>query len=350
MRAIKAAEERLLASQKSKSYLGPEGDKGFVKAIAALLFGSSLPDRFIDGIQTPGGTGALRLAAELLVRSGVKRIFLASPTWANHNAIFRQVGLEIIAIPCFDIINQSFNLAGFIDTLATASSGDAVLLHGCCHNPLGIDPTPDEWGIIAQHIAKLNLLPLIDIAYQGLGSGWSEDAFGLQTVLAAAPFGILTYSCDKNFGLYRERTGAVYVTSPDQEQLDCILSNILCLARTNWSMPPDHGAALVRLILEDKELTHLWRTELEEMRRRTLSLREDLARLGQVGHINLAPLTQGKGMFATLPLSPNQVEWLRSQHAIYMAHSGRINIAGFRDGDVERFGTALKSLIAAGVA
>nr|WP_294916943.1 amino acid aminotransferase [uncultured Neokomagataea sp.] len=345
MSAVKQAEEKLLTTQDSKSYLGPEGDKGFVDAIAEHLFGDTQKVRAIDGLQTPGGTGALRLAGELLVRSGVKRILVASPTWANHLAIFKEVGLSVITASCFDLNTQSFDLERFKEALNTAEAGDAVLLHGCCHNPLGIDPTAQDWRVIADIIATRQLLPLIDIAYQGLGDGWEDDALGARTILSAVPYGLLAYSCDKNFGLYRERTGALYVSAPDAQSLDCTLSNLLHLARTNWSMPPDHGAAVVRLILTDPALRNIWREELAFMRTRILSLRQELAQLGVIGSLNLSPIAHGKGMFATLPLTPSQVVWLREHYAIYMAHSGRINIAGFGDGDVQRFGSALQALM-----
>ncbi|GBR48501.1 amino acid aminotransferase [Neokomagataea thailandica] len=350
MAAVKQAEEQLLTTQDSKSYLGPEGDKGFVTAIAEHLFGEIQTHRAIDGLQTPGGTGALRLAGELLVRSGVKRIIVASPTWANHLAIFQEVGLSVITTPCFDLKTQSFDLKGFSETLNAAEAGDAVLLHGCCQNPLGIDPTKQDWRVIADIIASRQLLPLIDIAYQGLGDGWEKDNLGARTILSAVPYGLLAYSCDKNFGLYRERTGALYVSAPDAESLHCTLSNLLHLARTNWSMPPDHGAAVVRLILTNAALHTVWREELETMRQRILSLRHELAHLGTIGSLNLAPIAHGKGMFATLPLTPSQVTWLREHYAIYMAHTGRINIAGFGEGDIQRFGSALHALMKQNIA
>lgn len=345
MAAVKQAEAHLLTTQDSKSYLGPEGDKLFIQAIAQHVLGHVQHIRAVDGLQTPGGTGALRLAGELLVRSGVQRILIASPTWANHHAVFTQVGLTAINAPCFDLHTQSFSLELFITALKSAQPGDAVLLHGCCHNPTGIDPTPQDWQIIADIIKTRQLLPLIDIAYQGLGDGWEDDAYGARTVLASAPYGLLAYSCDKNFGLYRERTGALYVTAPDAQSLACTLSNLLHLARSNWSMPPDHGAAVVSLILTDHALKSSWQNELDAMRQRIIHLRQCLANLGTIGTITFTPIAQGKGMFTTLPLSPTQVTWLREHYAIYMAHSGRINIAGFSDKGVRDFGMAVKALM-----
>ncbi|KQO50479.1 amino acid aminotransferase [Sphingomonas sp. Leaf257] len=350
MTAVKAAEARLLTEQSSKSYLGPEGDIGFVRALATLVLGEAVVAERVVGLQTPGGTGALRLAAELLARSGVERIWIGSPSWANHAPLFRQAGVEPAMIPCFDLNTQSFDLDGFLTGLNEAGAGDAVLLHGCCHNPIGIDPDAAGWHAIASRVAERGLLPVVDLAYQGLGDGFDVDAQGARTILAAVPEALLAYSCDKNFGLYRERTGALFAVTPDRDNGATVFSNLLALARANWSMPPDHGAAIVRIILEDEGLTAEWRDELETMRQRLESLRAALAAGGRIGTIDLAAVAHGKGMFATLPLSPTQVEWLRDRHAIYMAGSGRINIAGFNMAAVQTFHEALRDMVANGVA
>lgn len=351
MRAIKVAERRLVETQPSKSYLGSEGDTGFVAALASRVIGGTVaPDR-VQGVQTPGGTGALRLGAELLARAGVPRIWIAAPSWANHAPIFAQTGVAPQLVPAFDIAAQRFDADAFVGALAAASAGDAVLLHGCCHNPTGIDPTAEEWTAIAATVAERGLVPFIDLAYQGLGDGFDADAAGARAVLAAVPWALLAYSCDKNFALYRERTGALYAVGPDATQSATLQSNLLALARTNWSMPPDHGAAAVRLVLEDAALATDWAAELESMRRRLVTVRTGLAALGRIGTLDLAPLAAGKGLFATLPVSPTQVGWLRETHAIYMAGSGRINVAGFTsDAAIERFGAALAAMAAGGVA
>ncbi|WP_428968137.1 aromatic amino acid transaminase [Sphingomonas sp. Xoc002] len=349
MTAVKAAEARLLTEQSSKSYLGPEGDIGFVRALATLVLGDAVAAERVVGLQTPGGTGALRLAAELLARAGVERIWIGSPSWANHAPLFRQAGVEPAMIPCFDLNTQSFDLDGFLTGLSEAGAGDAVLLHGCCHNPIGIDPDAAGWHAIASLVAECGLLPVVDLAYQGLGDGFDVDAQGARTILAAVPEALLAYSCDKNFGLYRERTGALFAVTPDRDSGATVFSNLLALARANWSMPPDHGAAIVRIILEDEGLTAEWRDELETMRQRLESLRAALAAGGRIGTIDLAAVAHGKGMFATLPLSPAQVEWLRDRHAVYMAGSGRINIAGFNMAAVQTFHEALRDMVANGV-
>ncbi|QXT36359.1 aromatic amino acid transaminase [Sphingomonas sanguinis] len=350
MTAVKAAEARLLAEQQSKSYLGPEGDIGFVRALASLVLGDTVAADRVVGLQTPGGTGALRLSAELLARAGVARIWIGSPSWANHAPLFRQAGVEPAMIPCYDLNRQTFDLDGFLNGLDGAGAGDAVLLHGCCHNPIGIDPDAAGWNAIASLVAERGLLPVVDLAYQGLGDGFDVDAEGARTILAAVPEALLAYSCDKNFGLYRERTGALVAITPDRDSGITVFSNLLSLARANWSMPPDHGAAIVRIILEDEALTAQWRDELEAMRQRLASLRAALAAGGRIGAIDLAAVAHGKGMFATLPLSPTQVEWLRDRHAIYMAGSGRINIAGFNMAAVATFHEALRDMVANGVA
>lgn len=349
LRAVKQAEERLVATQASKAYLGPEGDLGFVSALGEAVLGSAF-DRHWRGVQTPGGTGALRLAAELLARAGVTRIWVATPSWANHTAIFRQAGILPVPVEAYAVAEQRFDADAWIAALAEAKPGDAVLLQGCCHNPMGIDPDAAQWQAIADIIAERDLLPLVDLAYQGLGDGWDADAAGARAVLAQARYGLLAYSCDKNFALYRERVGALWATAPDAQRGAVVQSNLLALARANWSMPPDHGAAVVRIILEDAALRTLWREELDAARERLQALRHELAAAGRIGTVDLAAVAGGKGMFATLPLDPDAIEFLRREHGVYMAGSGRINLAGFDATGVARFGAALRDLATARVA
>lgn len=350
MQAVKQAEMRLIATQDSKAYLGPEGDKGFVALLEPLVFGRDFPAERRCGLQTPGGTGALRLGAELLAKAGVRRILVGQPSWANHAPVFAAAGIVVVPHAMFDTATQTIDLPAIRAAIGQAEAGDAILLHGCCHNPMGIDPTADDWRAIAAAIADSRLVPFIDLAYQGLGDGMEADAAGTRNVLDSVPFGLVAYSCDKNFGLYRERTGALWATTPEPQAREIVLSNLLALARANWSMPPDHGAAAVRIVLEDERLAADWRGELDALRTRLQRLRGELAALGQVGSVDLAPLAKGKGMFATLPLNPAQIEWLRATHGIYMAGSGRINIAGFAPGDIARFGEALVDLGRAGIA
>ncbi len=344
--AIKAAEARLVAEQDSKAYLGPEGDMGFVHALMPYVFGGD-PARGgrIEGMQTPGGTGAVRLALALAKRAGVTRVLMGTPSWPNHAQILADLGLELVAFPHATADGQA-DFAALKTALAGAGAGDAVLLHGCCHNPTGIDYTPAQWGEIAALLADGGVLPIVDLAYQGLGEGLEEDAFGARAVVDAVPEALVAYSCDKNFGLYRDRVGALYVLARDGEDLNRVLSNGHALARAAWSMPPDHGAAAVRLVLEDKAMTAQWLDELDQMRARIGQVRAALGEAGAAGSLDLAPLARGRGMFAMLPLSKEQIERLRTDHGVYMAGSGRINIAGLTMGNLPKFVAALADVTA----
>lgn len=340
--AIKGAETRLLEQQDSKSYLGPEGDMGFVQALMPYIFGenATMAGR-ISGMQTPGGTGAVRLALALAQRAGANRVHLGMPSWPNHAQILEDLGMEAVA---FDHANAegSADLPSLLAAIDNAAPGDLVLLHGCCHNPTGIDYTPEDWGVIAGALERNGVLPLLDIAYQGLGIGLDEDVAGVRSVLAAVPEALLAYSCDKNFGLYRDRVGAFYVMAQDGGALDTILSNANALARATWSMPPDHGGAAVRIVLRDPDLTNEWRAELDGMRERMRDIRRQLASAdGDAPGLNLSALTEQNGLFAVLPLDRDQIAALRDEHAIYMAGSGRINIAGLHDGNIGKFVAAL---------
>ena len=341
-RAIKQAEKRLLEVQDSKSYLGPEGDGGFVKALMPYIFGegSPLAER-IEGMQTPGGTGAVRLAVSLAAKAGAKRIHLGMPSWPNHAQILDDVGVETVA---FNHANAdgTADLDAVLGAIRGAGPTDAVLLHGCCHNPTGIDYTAEQWDEIADAFAETGVLPILDIAYQGLGQGMEEDVAGVRAVLAKVPEALIAYSCDKNFGLYRDRVGAFYMMAREEGQLAAIASNANALARANWSMPPDHGGAAVRLLLEDEGMTATWLEELDEMRTRMRRVRERLgAADNEVPGLGLAALAEQNGLFAMLPLTKDQIASLREDHAIYMAGSGRINVAGLHAGNTEKFIAAL---------
>lgn len=339
--AIKAAEARLVAEQDSKAYLGPEGDMGFVHALMPHVFGADpAKGGRIEGMQTPGGTGAVRLAVALAKRGGVTRVLMGTPSWPNHAQIVADLGLELVGFN-HATADGGADLAALKAALQSAREGDAVLLHGCCHNPTGIDFTAAQWGEIAALLADSPVLPIVDLAYQGLGEGMDEDAAGTRQLLAAVPEALVAYSCDKNFGLYRDRVGALYVQAADAGQIDRIMSNGHALARANWSMPPDHGAAAVRMILSDEATTAQWLAELTEMRGRIREVRQALADAGTAGAVDLTPLARQHGMFAMLPLDKAQIEALRKDHGIYMAGSGRINIAGLTRGNLPKFVAAL---------
>lgn len=342
--AIKQAEKRLIEEQDSKSYLGPEGDLGFVEALMPYAFGrdGALEGR-LQGMQTPGGTGAVRLAVAAARRAGATRVHLGVPSWPNHAQILADVGVEAAT---FEHANPdgTANVDAALAAIRGAGANEAVLLHGCCHNPTGIDYRPEQWDAIADAFANSAALPILDLAYQGLGHGMEEDAYGLRAVLAAVPEALIAYSCDKNFGMYRDRVGALYVLAREAGQLSAIQSNLNALARAAWSMPPDHGGAAVRIVLRDADLTALWLDELETMRARMRQVRETLAAAGTAGAVDLAPLAHQNGLFSVLPVSKEQVERLRTEHAIYMAGSGRINVAGLHGGNIEKFVSALAAV------
>ena len=342
LHAVKAAERHLADTQTTKAYLGAEGDVHFVELLAPVVMGADLAnDPTVTGVQTPGGTGALRLAAELIARGGSTTIWISAPTWPNHAPIFREAGLSVRSHPFFDAGTGEVDFVAMIAALAGAAPGDVVLLHGCCHNPTGAELDRGQWAALVALIDKLRLIPLIDLAYQGLGQGLDTDADATRSVLAAVPEAILAYSCDKNFGLYRDRVGALWVKAADREARAAVRDTMLVLARSLWSMPPDHGAAAVRTILENAALTASWRDELDRMRLRIAGLRTALAQADS----RLAPLAHQGGMFAMLPLTREAVFALRTDSGIYMADSGRINIAGLRVETIEPFVAAIASYL-----
>ena len=339
--AIKAAEQRLVDEQDSKSYLGPEGDMGFVNALMPYIFGSdaTMGGR-IAGMQTPGGTGAVRLALALAKKAGVTRVHMGTPSWPNHAQIMADLDLEMAG---FDHANAdgTANLEAVLGAIRGAGPDEAVLLHACCHNPTGIDYTAEHWAAIAEAVAETGIFPIVDSAYQGLGQGMDEDAAGMRLLLAKVPEALIAYSCDKNFGMYRDRVGALYMLAESSGGLDAVTSNANALARASWSMPPDHGGAAVRLILRDPDLTTLWLAELGEMRARMRQVRDALGAAGTAGRIDLAPLAGQNGLFSIIPVSKEEVAALREEHGIYMAASGRINIAGLTTGNIGKFTAAL---------
>jgi aromatic-amino-acid transaminase len=336
--AVKEAERRLVATQDSKAYLGPEGDMGFVTALMPYVFGKTDPTMGarIEGMQTPGGTGSLRLALALVRKAQVRRIWMGVPSWPNHAQICADLGLELKtfnhATP-----QGTADIAALRAAIAEADVGDAVLLHGCCHNPTGIDYSEAHWDEIAGLVAQKKILPVLDLAYQGLGAGMDEDAYGVRRVIAAVPEALVAYSCDKNFGLYRDRTGALYVMMAEGSQLPAAMSNAHALARANWSQPPDHGAAAARIVMEDEALSAQWLDELDTMRARMRQVRALLAAAGNTGSVDLAPLGRQNGLFSIIPFTPQQVQAMREKHGIYFASSGRINVAGLTTANIGTF-------------
>jgi len=341
LRSVKTAEKILWETQETKSYLGSQGDGRFVELIKPIVFGEgAVADDRIVGVQTPGGCGALRLGAELIVRADPEaRIFVGTPTWPNHEPLIGEAGVEMVDYPYYSKASRTLTFDRMMDALGEARAGDLVLLHGCCHNPTGADLDLDQWRAVADLVADRGLIPYVDLAYQGLGMGLEEDAEGARLVVAAAEQAIVAQSCDKNFGCYRDRLGSLFVKMPTAHGASLVMGNLLALARTMWSMPPDHMAAVVRIILDDADLRADWRVELDSMSARIRQLRARLAAFDP----RLAYIGGQHGMFSMLPLSPDQVLALRRDHGIYMAGSGRFNVVGLSDDNVEVFAAAVVS-------
>lgn len=344
--SVKKAEASLLETQQTKTYLGAEGDVEFAALLGGIALGDYLmSDGLTFGIQTPGGTGALRLGAELIRAANPEaQIWLGRPTWPNHEPIFSAVNASIRDYRHFDAGAQTVCFDELMSAMAAAKTGNVFVLHAGCHNPTGADFTPGHWQEIAHALNRFGLIPFLDAAYQGFAHGLKEDMAGVRHVVANVPESLISVSCSKNFGLYRERTGALFIRTADAAKAETVRSNLLAIARANYSMPPDHGAAIVRTILNDANLRAEWAAEVAEMRAKLNAVRGRVADLC-VNSLDLSPLAQQNGMFATLPLSKAQVARLKDEHAIYMAPSGRINIAGLMAADLGAFASALRSVL-----
>jgi aromatic-amino-acid transaminase len=332
--SVKEAERRLLEQQETKAYLGGAGDKRFVDLLRPIVLGEHAADDRIAGVQTPGGCGALFLALNLAATANPgARVLVGTPTWPNHPPLVLGCGLEMVEYPYYDRDRAQVDFDAMLDTLRGARPGDIALLHGCCHNPTGADLDEAQWRQVVEVVAERGLLPLVDIAYQGLARGLEQDSAGLRMMLAACDEVLVAQSCDKNFGVYRDRVGAFFVKTRSAETGKTVMAHVLQLARETWSMPPDHGAAAVRMVLEDAELREAWKGELDAMRERIAGIRERIAAADE----RLAFVADQYGMFSMLPLDPEQVVALRDRHAIYMADSGRFNVVGMSDDAVDRF-------------
>ncbi|HEV2044757.1 MAG TPA: amino acid aminotransferase, partial [Sphingomicrobium sp.] len=342
MRSVKAAEKLLWEQQDSKAYLGGAGDTLFPTLIAPILLGAHASDKRIFGLQTPGGCGALTLGMKLVAAANPgARVLVGLPTWPNHVPIVVGAGLEPVTYDYYDRDARRVRFDVLMATVGDARPGDVVLLQGGCHNPTGADLDARQWAEVTAAMVERQLLPMIDLAYQGLGRGLEEDAAGLRGVLDACDEVIVAQSCDKNFGVYRDRVGCLFLKTGSVEASRIAMAHVLQIAREMWSMPPDHGAAVVRTVLEDEALRADWLSELDTMRGRILSLRARLA----AAHPDLAFIATQNGMFSMLPLTPAQVLKLREDHAIYMADSGRFNILGLADDAVDRFVAAVIEVI-----
>ncbi|TPJ72974.1 amino acid aminotransferase [Mesorhizobium sp. B2-6-2] len=348
MRAVREAEKRLLASQDTKTYLGLAGDTGFNAAMIKLAFGEKADLSRIRAAQAPGGSGALRLVAELVQRTRPgATVWLSDPTWPNHLPVMRAAGLQVRDYPYFDTASGAVRFDEMLAALKVANSGDVVLLHGCCHNPTGANLDIAQWAQVADVLLDRGLLPFVDIAYQGFGEGLDADAAGLRLLAGKVPEMVVASSCSKNFAVYRDRVGAAMIMAKDGAQADVAMSQMLAAARALYSMPPDHGAAAVRMVLEDVALRKDWETELEEMRLRMLRLRvafaEALRRQSNSDRFDF--VASHRGMFSRLGLTEAQVERLRAEHAVYMVGDSRINVAGLPEDGMDDLAKAIVSVL-----
>lgn len=351
MRAVKEAESRLHVSQMSKTYVGPAGAPQYNELVARLILGGDLASKTLERrctFQTPGGCGGLRLAAEFINKTKPgARIFVSDPTWANHIPLLGDAGLQIEKYPYYDYTNHSIKFDEMMHALEQAKMGDLVLLHGCCHNPCGADLSQDQWLAIRDLALKNGFTPFIDLAYQGLGDGVDEDCYGVRLLGDSLPELIVVSSCSKNFGVYRERVGALTVICETEESMMAATSVIATTARGIYSMPPDHGATVVEMILDDAALRLDWETELTDMRERIAGLRTLLVNRLQAAGINrdFSFIEHEKGMFSFLGISVAQVHTLVNDYSIYLVDSSRINIAGINDGNIEHLVTSLKKVL-----
>ena len=331
--SVKLAEQRLVDTQVTKTYIGGHGDAAFGSLISELVLGADsalLRDRRAGATQTPGGTGALRLSADFIAHSLPGRgVWLSNPTWPIHETIFAAAGVKVSHYPYVGSDNR-LDVEAMLAVLKDAPKGDVVLLHACCHNPTGFDLSHDDWRRVLDVVRNRDLLPLIDFAYQGFGDGLEQDAWSTRLFAAELPEVLITSSCSKNFGLYRDRTGALIVCAKTAEKLVDIRSQLANIARNLWSTPPDHGAAVVATILGDPELKSLWADEVEAMRLRIAQLRSGLMEALEPHGLRerFAHIGVQRGMFSYTGLSPEQVKQLRDHHSVYMVGTGRANVAG----------------------
>lgn len=331
MRAVKEAERRWWDDETTKAYTGLAGDPAFADAMIALVLGDAVPRDQVAAVATPGGTGAVRQAFELVKMANPQaRVFVSDPTWPNHLSILKHLGMETVAYRYFDESSGGVDFEGMIEDLGQVRAGDVVLLHGCCHNPTGANLNMVQFRAVIDLMNDKGATPMIDIAYQGFGDGLEADAAATRAVAAGCPETLIAASCSKNFGIYRERTGLLMAVAQDKGMHAVTQGNLAYLNRQNYSFPPDHGARLVSIVLGNDDLRADWQTELEEVRTGMLALREQLASELQrlSGSDRFGFVAQHRGMFSRLGIAPELVDRLRDEHAIYMVGDSRINIAG----------------------
>ncbi|TKZ19475.1 aspartate/tyrosine/aromatic aminotransferase [Shimia litoralis] len=331
MRAVKAAERRLVEEQTSKAYVGLAGDPAYSDAMISLILSDAVSRDRIAAAATPGGTGAVRQAFELIRNTNPNaKVWVSNPTWPNHVSILNYLNIQNTTYRYFDSETRGVDFDGMLEDLSEASAGDVVLLHGCCHNPTGANLNLTQWQTVIDLLNEKGLIPMIDIAYQGFGDGLEEDAAATRLVTSSVPECLIAASCSKNFGVYRERTGLFMAISEKADNTAVTQGNLNHLNRQNFSFPPDHGARVVTTILTDDALRADWASELEDTRLSMLGLREQLASELQrlSGSDRFGFLAQHRGMFSQLGTTPDLVEKLRADYGIYMVSDSRLNIAG----------------------
>lgn len=348
---VKQAEERLLREEKTKSYLPISGSASYGRAVQQLILGPQHPvvqAGRVATVQTPGGTGALRVAADFLQSrfSGI-RIWCSQPTWANHPSVFQAAGLKVETYPYLNASAHQLDLDPMLAALDQMAAGDVVLLHGCCHNPTGIDPTPEQWKQITDRVVQRKLVPLIDFAYQGFADGLEPDAAGLRTLCEAVDEALIASSYAKNFALYRERVGALLAIGQDAETTTAVLSHLKQCVRTNYSNPPAHGALIVDTILNDSGLRGQWEQEVCQMRDRINGTRRLFVQTMQkhAPDRDFSFIERQRGMFSFSGLTGEQVARLKKEYSIYIVGSGRINVAGITPSNIERLCQAIASVL-----
>ena len=344
MRAVKAAEQQIWQSQDTKVYTGLAGDPAFADAMVSLVLGDAVPRATVAAAATPGGTGAVRQAFELVqMAKPDARVFVSDPTWPNHLSILKYLNIEIVPYRYFDNETRGVDFDGMMADLKTAHAGDVILLHGCCHNPTGANLDAAQWDDVIKVLQDTGATPMIDIAYQGFGDGLDADAAATRKLVASVPECLIAASCSKNFGIYRERTGLLMAVAADPAAHALNQATLAFLNRQNFSFPPDHGARIVTTILNDDALRADWMAELEEVRGAMLGLRTQLA--GELqrlsGSDRFGFLAQHRGMFSRLGTSPEKVEELRVKHGIYMVGDSRMNIAGLNADSVPVLAAAI---------
>jgi aspartate/tyrosine/aromatic aminotransferase len=350
-RTVKLAEARLLEEETSKSYLGIDGSPEYAAAVQGLLFGADhevIASKRAATAQTPGGTAALRVGAELIKRiKPDARIWISDPTWPNHPQIFGAAGLTTERYPYFDPTTNGLAFDEMLAALEQIPAGDVVLLHGSCHNPTGADPTPEQWGQITDVIEECNLLPFVDFAYQGLGDGLREDTTGILMLCRPGCEMLITNSFSKNFGLYNERVGALTTVTPSKEAAKAVLSHVKKCIRANYSNPPAHGAKVVTTVLSDPKLRAQWENEVQAMCDRINKVRrlfvETLAAKGLTRDFSF--IERQRGVFSFTGLTKEQAQALREKHSIYILDDGRINVAGMNKTNIDAICQAIADVL-----